>query len=74
MGIGQLDANVFALDPGAGKGDGTGAAFFVNGLYTRDSAVGRSTLLNVKLTDRSLLLNTNWNPYVAQAPFELGEW
>ncbi len=47
-----------------------GYAFFVNGLYIKDSKVGHSTALNVKLDDKSLLLNSNWNPYIGKAPFD----
>ena len=42
---------------------------FLNLAYMEDSKVGHSTVLNVKSTDRSLLLNPNWNPYIAQTPY-----
>ena len=42
---------------------------FLNLAYMEDSKVGHSSVLNVKTTDRSLLLNPNWNPYLAVAPF-----
>ncbi|MFL5355762.1 porin [Archangium sp.] len=47
-------------------------AFFVNGLYVKDSRVGHSTVFNVRAAERSLLTNTNWNPYLSQSPFDLG--
>ncbi|MBS2032590.1 MAG: hypothetical protein JST54_32250 [Deltaproteobacteria bacterium] len=50
------------------------AGIFVNGLYTHDSIVGHSSVLNVKLTDKSLLLDSNWNPYIGGAPVKPGEW
>lgn len=65
-----LYANGFAepnKDP-----SGTRFAVNVNGLYQIDSKIGHSTVLNVKLGERSLLENVNWNPYIAQAPFAVG--
>ena len=47
-----------------------GYAFFINALYTKDSKVGHSTALNVKLDDKSLLLNSNWNPYIGKQPLD----
>jgi len=49
-------------------------ALFANALYTKDSLIGHSTILNVKLADKSLLLDSNWNPYIAMAPFDQGVW
>src|SRR5207249_2034119 len=43
-------------------------AFYVNALYLKDSLIGHSTVLNVRSTDKSLLINSNWNPFIAQAP------
>lgn len=75
-GIGNVDDNPFVLaqsDLAAAVRKVRGA-FFINGLYTKDSLVGHSTVLNVKLADKSLLLDGNWNPYVGQAPFNRGTW
>jgi hypothetical protein len=46
---------------------------YANGLYMKDSLIGHSTVLNVRSTDKSLLLNPNWNPFVAQAPMVQGQ-
>ncbi|MEO8211706.1 MAG: porin [Myxococcales bacterium] len=75
-GVGDVDDDPFAL---AQDDVGTinrkiKAAFFVNALYTRDSAIGHSTVLNVKLADKSLLLDSGWNPYIGKEPFSLGTW
>ncbi|MHB8653884.1 MAG: porin [Terriglobia bacterium] len=70
-----LDENIFTvrqtseLHPGTTK-----KAFYVNALYMRDSLVGHSTVLNVKLAEKSLLLNGNWNPFLGQKPFAKGEF
>jgi hypothetical protein len=78
-GIGNFDEDPFYLSQ-----DATGfrglvdrqlrGAFFVNALYTKDTLIGHSTVLNVKLADKSLLLDSNWNPYIAEAPFSQGTW
>lgn len=43
------------------------SAYF-SGIFLEDSLVGHSTALGVKATEKSLLLNENWNPYLKQAP------
>jgi Phosphate-selective porin O and P len=65
-----LYENAFA-DP---KKDVSGTKFAVNvdGVYLIDSNIGHSTVLNVKLGERSLLTNTNWNQYIGQSPFSVG--
>lgn len=73
VGIGDVDGNAYELRNDLHP-DRTRAAFFVNGLYTKDSLIGHSTVLNVKFIDKSILLNSNWNPYIAKAPFSQGQW
>ncbi len=41
---------------------------FLNLAYMEDTRIGHSSVLNVRPTDRSLLLNPNWNPYLAKTP------
>ncbi|HVT61105.1 MAG TPA: porin [Thermoanaerobaculia bacterium] len=53
-------------DPGRAK-----SAFFVNGLYVKDSSIGHSTVLNVRATDKNLLIDPNYNPFISKAPFSL---
>ncbi|MCI0707979.1 MAG: OprO/OprP family phosphate-selective porin [Ignavibacteriae bacterium] len=65
------DADVYTMKQ-TGVNSGSGAAMYVNALYTKDSKVGHSTALNVKLADKSLLLNSNWNPFIAKRPFSKG--
>ena len=75
-GIGNLDEDPFALaqdDQGSVERKPKGA-IFVNALYTKDSLVGHSTILNIKLADKSLLLDGDWNPYIGKAPFSQGTW
>jgi len=75
-GIGNVDDDPFLLaqdDEGAVAHKVKGA-LFVNALYTKDSSIGHSTVLNVKLADKSLLLDGNWNPYIGAGPLERGTW
>ncbi|MBS2025608.1 MAG: hypothetical protein JST92_24685 [Deltaproteobacteria bacterium] len=75
VGIGDVDDDPFILHADGAESKGISqmkGAFFVNALYTKDSLVGHSTVLNVKLIDKSLLIDSNWNPYIAQAPFDQG--
>ena len=73
IGVGDVDDNPYEL-----KNDlhpqTTKAAFFVNGMVTKDSTVGHSTVLNVKLIDKNILLSSNWNPYIGKAPYSQGTW
>jgi hypothetical protein len=78
-GFGNLDGDPFLLEQDNHQMDGPidrgrKGAIFVNALYTKDSQIGHSTVLNVKLADKSLLLDGDWNPYIGRAPFELGTW
>jgi hypothetical protein len=50
-----------------------GSAIYLNALYTADSKIGHSTVLNVKASDKSLLLDATWNPYIATAPLNTGQ-
>lgn len=72
-GYGDVDDDLFALKnelhPGALK-----TAVFGNAMYTKDSTVGHSSVLNVKLAEKSWMLNANWNPYIGAAPLSRGDW
>lgn len=52
--------------------DHTESGVFFNGLYIKDSLIGHSTVLNVKLAEKSLLTSSSWNPYIGQTPHEKG--
>ncbi|MCS6965190.1 MAG: OprO/OprP family phosphate-selective porin [Candidatus Kapabacteria bacterium] len=43
-------------------------------LYSKDALTGHSTVLNVRAKDKPLLLQANWNPYIARRPLEVGEF
>ena len=73
VGVGNLEEDPYELKNDLHP-DHTEAAFFVNGLYTKDSTIGHSTVLNVKHIDNSILLDSTWNPYIAQTPYSQGTW
>lgn len=53
-------------DPGRAK-----SALYFNALYIKDTQIGHSTVLNVRATDKNLLIDSNYNPFIAMAPFSL---
>ena len=67
-----IDEDVYTISSRVASPDRTRVAAYFNALYLKDSLIGHSTVLNVRSTDKSLLLNPNWNPFVAQAPFSQG--
>lgn len=67
-----LDENVFAERERDADIERLGMGVFINGMYAKDSQVGHSSVLSMKQSDKSLLLNANWNPYLTAAePGEL---
>jgi len=67
-----IDEDIYTVSSREARPDRTRVAAYFNALYLEDSLIGHSTVLNVRSTDKSLLLNPNWNPFVAQAPFVQG--
>ncbi|HZI16749.1 MAG TPA: porin [Myxococcus sp.] len=65
--------NVFAETEKTGAPDRVQGAVFFNGFYLKDSQVGHSTVLTTKFSEKSLLINANWNPYLTQAPTATGK-
>lgn len=73
-GVGNVDEDPYYLRQNDIGGDKLKAAFFLNAMYTKDTLIGHSSVLNVKLADKSLLLNGNWNPFIAKAPLDQGAY
>ena len=48
------------------KVDGVKSAFYLNGFYTEDSLVGHGTVLSLKYSQRSLIINTLYNPFLVK--------
>lgn len=68
-----VDADIYHVRARADRPDGTKKAFYVNALYIKDSPIGHSTVLNVRSTDKSLLIDPNWNPYIGVKPYDDSE-
>lgn len=68
----NYDEDLFTVKQHKQKIEKTESGIFINGLYIKDSLIGHSTVLNVKLAEKSLLTNSNWNPYIGKAPLEKG--
>jgi hypothetical protein len=67
-----LDKNVFEFNENHFEADRPRAAVYVNALFTKDTLAGHSSGLNVRSTDKSLLINSTWNPFIAQRPLDQG--
>ncbi|HET6344219.1 MAG TPA: porin [Myxococcota bacterium] len=67
------DDDVFAAHYRLAHPDHTTGAVFVNGFYTRDTIIGHSSVLNVRLEENSLLTDAGWNPYLASTPMTHGQ-
>jgi hypothetical protein len=67
VGINNLDSDALtpAIQP-SGKVDGVKSAIFVNATYIKDSLAGHGTALGTKYSQRSLILNTLFNPNISQ--------
>lgn len=59
-----LDQDAFTPVGADNAVNNNGYAAYLNAMYNEDSRVGHSTPLNVKYYDKSLMLNSDWNPYV----------
>src|SRR5262249_34480390 len=60
--------HVYARDPEINR---VKKAFYVNGLYTKATSISHPTVPNVRATDKNLLVDANYNPFIAKAPFSL---
>ena len=66
-----IDKDVYHVTGRDTSPDRAHKAFFVNALYIKDSSIGHSTVVNVRATDKNLLINGNYNPFIGKAPFSL---
>lgn len=67
-----VDEDAFTVSAGMPDPAKGGIALYANGLFLKDTLIGHSTVLNVRLTDKSLLVNPNYNPYIGKAPYRRG--
>lgn len=66
-----VDPDIYHVSSRFVRPDHTVMAFYVNGLFIKDSPIGHSTVLNVRSTDKSLLIDPDWNPYIGAKPYDL---
>ncbi|MBV9080781.1 MAG: hypothetical protein JO102_06645 [Elusimicrobia bacterium] len=74
-----LDKDLFSITQNDMHPERTVWGTFLSGMYMKDTRIGHSTVLNVRTAEKQVLLNPNWNPYLAMAPldratFEQGGW
>ncbi|HUG55174.1 MAG TPA: hypothetical protein VMR21_16325, partial [Vicinamibacteria bacterium] len=65
-----VDPDIFTLSSRAARPEKRVFAVYANALFLKDTLIGHSTVLNVRSTDKSLLINGNWNPFVARSPHD----
>jgi hypothetical protein len=65
-----VDEDIYTVRSRGPRPDHKVVAFYVNGLFLKDTPIGHSTVLNVRSTDKNLLTNPNWNPFMAVKPFD----
>lgn len=44
----------------------TAKATYLNAMYMKDTGIGHSTVLNVRSSEKSLVTNSNWNPFIGE--------
>lgn len=59
----NLDKDIFGFNRVDFNAQDCRYAAYINAIYTKDSKVGHSSALGYKVNDKSLLVNSNWNPY-----------
>jgi hypothetical protein len=73
-GVSNFEENPFELSSQGRRVNDAEFGLFVNGMFTRDTTLGHSSALNVKFADKSLVINPNWNPYLAKSPLDQGKY
>jgi hypothetical protein len=61
-----LDKDLFTIAQNDLHPQRTVAATYINGMYMKDTRIGHSTVLLSRTSEKSLLMNSNWNPYINQ--------
>jgi hypothetical protein len=61
-----LDKDIFTVTQNDLHPQRTTKATYLNAMYLRDTAIGHSTVLNSRTSEKTLLINPNWNPYINQ--------
>ncbi len=61
-----LDKDLFTVAQNDLNPVRTTKAIFLNAMYMKDTRIGHSTVLNSRTTEKSILMNSNWNPFLNQ--------
>jgi hypothetical protein len=61
-----LDKDVYTVAQNDLNAKRTTKAAYINGMYFKNSEVGHSTVLGSRTSEKSWLMNTNWNPFINQ--------
>jgi hypothetical protein len=61
-----LDTDIFTVAQNDLHPQRVTKATYINGMYMKDTRIGHSTVLQSRTSEKSLLMNTNWNPFLSQ--------
>lgn len=61
-----LDKDIFTVAQNDLKPQRTTKAAYVNAMYMKDTEIGHSTVLGSRTTEKTMLLNSNWNPFITR--------
>lgn len=61
-----LDKDIFTAAQNDLKPTGTTKATYVSAMYFKDTEIGHSTVLGSRTSEKSLILNGNWNPFITR--------
>lgn len=61
-----LDKDIFTLSQNDLNPTRTTKAAYFNAMYFRDTRIGHSTVLGSRTSEKSWMMNTNWNPYITR--------
>jgi hypothetical protein len=61
-----LDKDIFTVAQNDLNPSRTTKATYVNAMFFKDTEIGHSTVLGSRTTEKSLLLNSNWNPFITR--------
>jgi len=67
------DTDILTVGQGAIAVEKMVFGVYLSGMFQRDSMVGHSTVNQVKMTEKSLMINSNWNPFFGQKPTGIGD-
>ncbi len=61
-----LDKDIYTVAQNDLHPQRTTKAAYLNAMYMKDTAIGHSTVLGSRTTEKSWLINANWNPFITK--------